>query len=130
MEMNEEEIKDKLTEQEYNVLRESGTEAPYSGQYYKEKAKGMYNCKVCNTELFSSDTKFDSFSGWPSFYDVQNNDNIGIRSDDTLGMTRNEVFCRKCNSHLGHLFEDAPDTPTGNRYCINSCALDLKKEDE
>lgn len=130
MENNKEELKKRLTDEQYRVTQESGTEAPYSGKYYKSKANGKFKCIVCGAELFDSNTKFDSFSGWPSFFKAEDNDAVGLRTDGAHGMSRQEAFCKKCGAHLGHMFEDAPDTPTGQRYCINSAALDLEERDE
>lgn len=124
--MNEEELKQKLTPEEYKVLREKGTEAPFSGKYVNEKKSGVYKCKVCGSELFSSDTKFDSGTGWPFFDRVMSNDKIKTVSDKSHGMERVEVMCAKCGSHLGHVFPDGP-TETGARYCINSVCLDLEE---
>lgn len=125
--MNEEEIKQKLTPEEYKVLRDKGTEAPFSGVYVNEKRLGVYKCKVCGNELFSSDTKFDSGTGWPSFDRVMSNENIKTVSDKSHGMERIEVMCAKCGSHLGHVFPDGP-TETGARYCINSVCLELEEK--
>lgn len=119
--------KDKLTPEQYAVLRQGDTEAPYTGKLLNNKDQGTYTCAACNAELFGSETKFDSGSGWPSFYDVKNNKNIKLIDDSSHGMQRVEVQCANCGSHLGHLFKDAPQTPTGDRYCINSVALDFKK---
>lgn len=119
--------KDKLTPEQYAVLRQGNTEAPYTGKLLNNKDQGTYTCAACNAELFGSETKFDSGSGWPSFYDVKNNKNIKLIDDSSHGMQRVEVQCANCGSHLGHLFKDAPQTPTGDRYCINSVALDFKK---
>ena len=123
----EEEWKKKLTKEQYHVLREKGTEMPFTGKLLKNKEKGMYKCMACGMELFSSDTKFDSGSGWPSFSDA-NKKNIELKDDSSHGMHRTEVLCKKCGGHLGHLFDDGP-TPTGQRYCINSVALDFEKKD-
>jgi peptide-methionine (R)-S-oxide reductase len=119
----DEELKKKLTPLQYKILREKGTEAPFSGEYLHNKDNGMYTCAVCGAELFSSSTKFDSGSGWPSFYDVAKSDAVKLTEDSTLGMQRVEVTCANCGSHLGHLFNDAPDMPTGQRFCINSACL-------
>jgi len=119
--------KDKLTPEQYHILREKGTEAPFSGKLLHNKETGTYVCHACWTELFSSDTKFDSGSGWPSFYDVKNSKNVRLVADNSHGMQRVEVQCGTCGSHLGHVFNDAPQTPTGMRFCINSAALDFKK---
>ncbi len=125
--MNEAELKEKLTEEEYAVLREKGTEAPFSGKYVNTKDKGVYSCKVCGNGLFSSDAKFDSGTGWPSFDKPENLENVELRADNSHDMHRTEVVCKKCGSHLGHVFDDGP-TATGKRYCINSVCLDLKSE--
>lgn len=114
----------KLTPEAYQVCRMGGTETPFSGKYYKHKEKGTYNCVACGQKLFSSDTKFDSGTGWPSFYDAINREHIELREDRSLEMSRVEVRCKACGSHLGHVFEDGPN-PTGKRYCINSTALDF-----
>lgn len=119
--------KDKLTPEQYAVLRQGDTEAPYTGKLLNNKDQGTYTCAACKAELFGSETKFDSGSGWPSFYDVKNNKNIKLIDDSSHGMQRVGVQCANCGSHLGHLFKDAPQTPTGDRYCINSVALDFKK---
>jgi len=121
--------KDKLTEEEYQVTRQCGTEPPFSGKYYNHKEEGIYKCVCCDAELFSSSTKYDSGSGWPSFYDVVNKDAIQEIEDNSLGMTRIEIKCSKCDAHLGHIFPDGPN-PTGMRYCINSLSLDFDKDDE
>lgn len=122
--LSEEEIKQKLTPEEYKVLREKGTEAPGTGKYLNEKTDGMYKCKVCGQQLFSSDTKFDSGTGWPSF-DEALPGAVDYVDDDTMGMHRVEVVCSRCKSHLGHVFEDGP-TGTGKRYCLNSVCLELE----
>ncbi len=125
--MKEEEIKQKLTEEEYKVLRGKGTEMPFTGKYVHTKDKGMYVCKVCGNPLFSSEAKFDSGTGWPSFDEPANRENVELVEDDSQGMHRTEVVCKKCGSHLGHVFDDGPNE-SGKRYCINSVCLDLKPE--
>jgi len=119
------ENKKKLTPEQYHVLREKGTEPAFTGKWVKNKDNGMYTCASCGSELFSSDTKFESGTGWPSFYDAKN---VELKEDNSHGMRRVEVVCKKCGGHLGHVFDDAPKTPTGQRFCINSCALDFKKK--
>ncbi len=126
--MNEQEIKAKLSEEEYKVLREKGTEAPFTGKYVHTKDKGTYVCKVCGQKLFQSDTKFDSGTGWPSFYDAIPG-SVEFVHDDAHGMQRTEVICSNCKSHLGHVFDDAFDMPTGKRYCLNSVCLDLQADE-
>jgi peptide-methionine (R)-S-oxide reductase len=125
--MTEDEIKNKLTEEEYRVLREKGTEAPFFGKLLNEKRKGMYACKVCGKQLFASDAKFDSESGWPSF-DKAIPGAVQLVPDQRHGMVRTEVICANCKSHLGHVFRDGP-TKTGERYCLNSVCLELKAEE-
>lgn len=124
--MNEADIKNKLTPEEYHVLREKGTEAPFSGKLLHEKRSGTYNCKVCGSALFNSDAKFDSGTGWPSF-DQAIPGSIKEVVDNSHNMHRTEVVCAKCGSHLGHVFDDGP-TDTGKRYCLNSVCLDLATE--
>ncbi len=119
----------RLTPEQYEVLRQKATEAPGSGTLLHNKATGSYTCGACKNELFHSDTKFESGSGWPSFYDVMSSDSVELIDDTTHGMRRVEVTCAQCGSHLGHLFDDAFDQPTGQRFCINSAALDFKKKD-
>lgn len=106
-------------------MRERGTEMPFTGKLLHNKKKGNYICAACGAELFSSQHKFDSGSGWPSFYDLANKKSIKLQEDNSHGMRRVEVVCANCGSHLGHVFNDAPQTPTGMRFCINSCALDF-----
>lgn len=120
--------RDKLTPEQYRVLREKGTEAPFSGKLLHENSKGQYACMACGNLLFSSDAKFDSGTGWPSF-DEALPGAVKLIADDSHGMHRTEVVCAKCNSHLGHVFDDGP-TATGKRYCLNSVCLDLKKNSE
>lgn len=124
MEINENELKNKLTPEEYRVLREKATEAPFSGKLLHEKRSGMYKCKLCGNELFKSDAKFDSGTGWPSF-DEAIPGAVKQVIDNSHGMQRVEIVCSKCDSHLGHVFDDGP-TKTGKRYCLNSVCLDLE----
>ncbi len=126
MDINEEELKKKLTPEEYAVLRGKGTEAPFSGKLLHDKRNGMYTCKVCGNELFSSDAKFDSGTGWPSF-DKAISGSIVETPDNDMGMHRTEITCARCGSHLGHVFNDGP-TDTGMRYCLNSVCLDLEEK--
>ena len=126
MPKSEEEWKNKLTPEQYIVLREKGTEPAFAGEYVHNKKKGMYHCAGCGNELFSSGTKFDSGTGWPSFDKPENLENVELKKDFSHGMIRTEVICKRCGGHLGHVFNDGP-TETGQRYCINSCALDFKE---
>lgn len=119
-----------LTTEEYRVMREKGTEAPFSGKYLDSKEKGVFTCKACDNELFSSDAKFDSGTGWPSFDNPANTENIVLTRDVTHGDDRTEVTCANCGAHLGHVFDDGPVSTTGKRYCINSVCLDLKTENK
>jgi peptide-methionine (R)-S-oxide reductase len=121
-----EEWREKLDDEQYRILREAGTEAPFSGEYVDHKADGSYECAGCGATLFESGTKFDSGCGWPSFYDVDD-DRVETRLDTSHGMRRTEVLCANCGGHLGHVFEDGPE-PTGKRYCINSVALEFDEE--
>ena len=125
----QERLREMLTEQEYHVTQEAGTERAFSGRYWDHKDDGTYCCVVCDTPLFDSDTKFESGSGWPSFYDVIEQGNVELTPDNSHGMRRTEVVCGECGAHLGHLFDDGPD-PTGKRYCINSAALDFDPSSE
>lgn len=125
----DEEWKKELLKIEYYVLREKGTERPFTGEYWDHNEKGLYKCARCGTELFSSDTKFASGCGWPSYYDVMDKSKIEEKIDYSQGMMRIEVLCKKCGGHLGHVFNDGPREKTGLRYCINSVSLDFKKTD-
>lgn len=125
--MTEEELKAKLTPEEYAVLREGATEAPFSGEYVDNHEEGVYRCKVCGNTLFTSAQKFDSHSGWPSFTDPAVAENVGTRADSSHGMERTEVYCKHCNSHLGHVFDDGPADKGGKRYCINSVCLEFEE---
>ena len=126
--MNIDEAKKKLTKEEYNVCFLKGTEPPGSGKYLNNKEDGVYNCTVCGQELFKSDTKYDSGTGWPSFWDVTDTKSIKKVSDKSFGMERTEILCSGCGSHLGHVFDDGPSDKTGQRYCINSLSLEFVKK--
>ena len=126
MPKSDSEWKKKLTLEQYHVLREKGTELPFTGKYDQFFDKGKYKCAACGAALFTSETKFDSGCGWPAFFEA-NKDSIVAKHDSTLGMHRIEVMCKKCGGHLGHVFDDGPE-PTGKRYCINSLALDFEKK--
>ena len=123
----EEEWRKELSPEQYRILREKGTEAPYSGKYNKHKAKGTYVCAACKNVLFKSDTKFDSGCGWPAFYAAAAKDNIITKKDVSFGMERIEIMCAKCGGHLGHIFDDGPE-PTGLRYCVNSVSIEFIEE--
>lgn len=123
----EEEWKKELTPEEYRIARQAGTERAFANAYWDNHEKGMYYCKCCGTALFASDTKFDSGTGWPSFFDAVSKDNVRLVSDHSLMMERIEVRCARCDAHLGHLFDDGP-RPTGQRYCMNSASMQFKKQ--
>ena len=125
----DEEWKKTLTPEQYNVCRNKDTERPFTGKYNDCKEKGVYKCSCCGNELFDSDTKFESGTGWPSFNQPINDENVKCESDSSMGMVRTEVMCKKCGAHLGHVFDDGPQ-PTNLRFCINSISLDLDKKTE
>jgi peptide-methionine (R)-S-oxide reductase len=121
--------KNKLPKNVFHILWEKGTEPPFSGKYYKENRKGKYYCAWCNNHLFNSEEKYDSGSGWPSFFEVASPDSITLKTDKTLQMNRIEVLCKRCGGHLGHVFNDGPK-PSGKRYCINSLSMNFKEDRE
>lgn len=126
MHKSDEQWKAELSAEEYAVLRQAGTERPWTGELLEEKRVGTYSCRACGQELFTSETKFDSHCGWPSFYAPKDGDAVELIEDRSLGMVRTEVRCASCGSHLGHVFDDSPQTPTGDRYCMNSVSLTFK----
>ena len=126
MQLTEEQWRARLTPEQFEILRRQGTEPAFTGKYWNVKEDGMYRCAGCGAELFSSQTKFESGTGWPSFYEPAVAQNVELRADTSFGMRRTEVICRRCGGHLGHVFDDGP-APTGQRYCINSCAIDLER---
>ena len=129
IEKTNEEWREQLTESEFHITREAGTEMAFSGQYWDTKTKGIYNCRCCGEPLFDSESKYDSGCGWPSFYETLDKDVVETREDRSMFMVRTEVICSKCDAHLGHVFPDGPQ-PTGLRFCMNSASLALQEENE
>ena len=125
--VNDEELRERLTQRQYAITQLAETEPPFTGEYWNVKDDGTYSCIVCGTDLFRSDTKYDSGSGWPSFYKAMDEGVIDTREDRSHGMVRTEILCARCGAHLGHVFTDGPQ-PTGLRYCVNSASLSLKKD--
>lgn len=130
IERTDDEWRELLTAEQYHVLREKGTERPFTNEYDEHFEPGVYSCAACGQELFESETKFNSGCGWPAFYAAKAEDRVNLTPDTSHGMVRTEVSCAHCGSHLGHIFDDAPQTPTGQRYCINSVSLTFKPNEE
>ncbi len=128
VEKDDQQWRAELTPERFHVLRQAGTERPWTGELLEEKRPGVFHCGACGADLFRSETKFESGSGWPSFWDAINPDAVELKQDRSLGMVRTEVLCSNCGSHLGHLFDDGFGTPTGQRYCMNSLAMDFTPE--
>lgn len=126
MDIDRDDLKTRLSAEQYRVTQDAGTERPFSGVYHDSKTPGTYRCIVCDAELFDSEAKFDSGTGWPSFWQPVNDDAVSVKSDYSLGMRRTEVECAGCGAHLGHVFDDGP-RPTGDRYCMNSASLRLEE---